>query len=167
MISKELNSADSRFARICSTALRSVFCSSRPTTVAPISPGRQKKLQPASWIFRFKPHPSRSLTNLQPGTQGSHSNRRVSGKSVPSLIRMVPGLIVSGIWALLGVYSGTLFGSWRRRLVVSLDSIFVTGPSCRFSLEGALTFRPNGRCNSLREGSTNHSYKLSSHWMIP
>ena len=32
---------------------------------------------------------------------------------------MVPVLIVSGIWALLGVYSGALFGSnWRRRLHV-------------------------------------------------
>jgi hypothetical protein len=57
------------------------------------------------------------LTNLQPGAQGSLSNRRTSGKSVPSLIRMVPVLTASGTWALLGVYSGTFFvSSWRRRL---------------------------------------------------
>ncbi len=35
--------------------------------------------------------------NRQPGAQGSLSNCRVSGKSVPSLIRMAPGLIVSNI----------------------------------------------------------------------
>src|SRR4029077_3915403 len=132
MISRELNSADSRFARICSTALRSVICSSRPERVAPISPGRHEKVQPALWIFRPNSYPSRFLTNLQPGAQGSLSNRRISGRSVPSLIRMVPILIVSGIWALLGVYSGTLFGSWRLRLDVSADSNFVTGgPSSR------------------------------------
>src|SRR5260221_7843733 len=73
-------------------------------------------LFPYTTLFR-----SRSLTNRQPDTQDSLSNRRVSGKSVPSLIRMVPVLKVSGIWALLGVYSGTLFGSsWRRRLDVSV-----------------------------------------------
>jgi hypothetical protein len=133
MISKELDSADSRFARICSTALRSVICSSRPKRVAPISPDLLEKVQPASWIFRPNPYPSRFLTNLQPGAQGSLSNRRSSGKSVPSLIRMVPIFMVSGIWALLGVYSGTLFGSsWRLRLDVSVDSDFVTGgPSSR------------------------------------
>src|SRR5260221_5956556 len=59
-------------------------------------------LFPYTTLFR-----SRSLTNRQPDTQDSLSNRRVSGKSVPSLIRMVPVLKVSGIWALLGVYSGT------------------------------------------------------------
>jgi len=145
MISKELNSADSRFARICSTALRSVFCSSIPKTVAPISPARQEKVQPASWIFQSNPHASRSLTNLQPGTQGLLSNRTVSGKSVPSLIRMVPVLMVSGIWALLGVYTGTLFsGSWRWRLDVSVGpyrpylcnwSFFKPPSSCHLSLQ--------------------------------
>ncbi len=52
MISRELNSADSRFAKICSTALRSVFCSSKPKTVAPISPASQKKVE--SQGFRQK-----------------------------------------------------------------------------------------------------------------
>jgi hypothetical protein len=85
------------------------------------SPGRQEKVQPASWIFPPNPYPSRSLTNLQPGAQGSLSIRRTSGKSVLSLIRMVPVLMASGIWALLGVYIGILFGSsWRRRLNVSV-----------------------------------------------
>ena len=143
MISKELNSADSRFARICSTAVRSVLCSSRPKRVAPISPGLQEKVQPASWIFRPNPYPSRFLTNRQPGAQGSLSNRRSSGKSVPSLIRMVPILMVSGIWALLGAYSGTLFGSsWRLRLDVSVGLYlcnwrsFKPPSSCHFSLQG-------------------------------
>jgi hypothetical protein len=35
MISRQLNSADPGFAKICSTALLSVFCSSIPKTVAP------------------------------------------------------------------------------------------------------------------------------------
>jgi hypothetical protein len=40
---------------------------------------------------------------------------------------MVPVLIVSGVWGLLGVYSGALFGSnWRGQLDVGLDSIFDT-----------------------------------------
>src|SRR5258708_25741815 len=132
MISKLLNSADSRFARICPTALRSVFCSSRPKTVAPISPARQEKVQLASWIFRPNPSPSRFLTNLQPGAQGSLSNRRPSGKSVPSLLRMAPVLKVSGIWALLGVYSDTLFdGSWRRRFDLSVGLILFKRSSFR------------------------------------
>jgi len=59
MISEELNSADSGFAGICSTALRSVICSSRPKRVAPISPGLQEKVQPASWILPPNPYPSR------------------------------------------------------------------------------------------------------------
>jgi len=135
MISKVLNSADSRFARICPTALRSVFCSSRPKTVAPISPARQEKVQPASWIFRPNPSPSRFLTNFQPGAQGSLSNRRTFGKSVPSLDQDGPRL--EGVWHL---------GSSRRfqwrivrhqlapaiRCFLPLDSIFVTGhPSSR------------------------------------
>jgi hypothetical protein len=142
MISKELNSAGSGFAGICSTALRSVICSSRPERVAPISPGLQEEVQPASWIFRPNLDPSRFLTNLQPA-QGSLSNRRTSGRSVPSLIRMVPVLMVSGIWAVLGVYSGTLFGSsWRLRLDVSVGLYlcnwrsFKPPSSCHFSLEG-------------------------------
>ena len=116
MISKELNSPDFRFAKIRLTALRTVFCPSKPNTVAPSSPASQKKVHPASWIFRSSPYPSRFLTNLQPGAQGSVSNRSASGKNVPSLIRMVPVLIVSAIWDLLGVYSDPLFRSnWRRQ----------------------------------------------------
>jgi hypothetical protein len=146
MISRELNLADSRFARICSTALRRVFCSSKPKTVAPISPASQKKVQPASWIFRPNSWPSRFWTSLQPDAQGSLSNRRHSGKSVPSLIRIVPVLMVSGIWALLGIYSGTLFGSsWRRRLdvCVGLDlcnwSSFQAAFLMSFLVAGILT----------------------------
>jgi hypothetical protein len=58
-------------------------------------------------------------------------------------IRMVPVLMVSGIWALLGVYSGTLFGSsWRLRLDVSVRLYlcnwrsFKPPSSCHFSLQG-------------------------------
>ena len=44
---------------------------------------------------------------------------RASGKNVPSLIRIVPVLIVSAIWDLLGVYSDPFFrSSWRRQLDV-------------------------------------------------
>jgi hypothetical protein len=58
---------------------------------------------------------------LQPDEKASLSIGRFAGKGVASLIKMVPVLKVSGIWALLGVYSGALFGrSWRRRLDVSV-----------------------------------------------
>ena len=71
--------------------------------------------------FLAKSVPIEILDNSPAGQEGlAFSNRRNSGKSVPSLIRMVPVLMVSGIWALLGVYSGTSFGSiWRQRFVVS------------------------------------------------
>src|SRR5713226_4915710 len=106
------------------------------------SPPGEGPSHPASWIFRPNPYPSRFLTNLQPGAQGSLSNRRTFGKSVPSLIRMVPVLMVFGIWALLGVYSGRLLGSsWRRRLDVSVGlnlcnwSSFKPPSSCHLSLQ--------------------------------
>jgi hypothetical protein len=119
VISKELNFPDFRFAKIRLTALRTVFWLSKPNTVAPISPAIQKKVHPASLIFRPNPYPSRFLTNRQPVAHGSLSNRSASGKDVPSLIRMVPVLIVSAIWDLLGVYSDPLFrSSWRQQLDV-------------------------------------------------
>src|SRR5467141_522072 len=96
VISKELNFSDFSLARISSIVLRTIFSSSIPKTVALISPARQKKVHPASRISRSNPRLSRSLTSLQPGTLHSLSNRTASGKSVPSLIRMVPVLIVFG-----------------------------------------------------------------------
>src|SRR5260370_2079197 len=78
-----------------------------------ISLARQKKVHPASRISRSNPHLSRSLTNLQPGTLHSLSNRTASGKSVPSLISMVPVLIVSDICGLLSVHTGALSRSNR------------------------------------------------------
>lgn len=103
----------------------------------------QKKVHPASWIFRPNPSPSRFLTNLHPVAQGSLSNRSASGKNVPSLIRIVPALIVSAIWDLLGVYSDPLFRSnWRRQPDVCVGfelcylSSFIPQSSQRFSLEG-------------------------------
>src|SRR6267378_3308203 len=95
VISKELNFSDFSLARISSIVLRTIFSSSIPNTVALISPARQKKVHPASRISRSNPRLSRSLTNLQPGTVHSLSNRTASGKSVPSLISMVPVFIVS------------------------------------------------------------------------
>jgi hypothetical protein len=93
--------------------------------------------------FSSQSVPIEILTNLQPGAQGSLSNRRTSGKGVACLIRIVPGLMASGIWALLGVYSGTLFGSsWRLRLDVSVGLYlcnwrsFKPPSSCHFSLQG-------------------------------
>ena len=134
MISKELNSADSRFARICSTALRSVICSSRPKRVAPISPGLQEKVQPASWIFRPNPYPSRFLTNLQPGAQGSLSNRRTSGKSVPSLIRMALGLFSVSTVAHFSAATG-VGGSVSVGLNLCKCSSFRPPSSCHLSLQ--------------------------------
>src|SRR5467141_4033055 len=90
VISKELNFSDFSLARISSIVLRTIFSSSIPNTVALISPARQKKVHPASRISRSNPHLSRSLTNLQPGTVHSLSNRTASGKSVPLLDQYGP-----------------------------------------------------------------------------
>jgi hypothetical protein len=77
---------------------------------------------------------------------------------------MVPVLIVSAIWDLLGVYSDPLLrSSWRRAVgclgwsralipVVIYSAVLIA-----FFIRGALPFRPNGRCNSLRKGSTDNS----------
>ena len=137
MISKELNFPDFRFPKIRLTALRTVFCPSKPNTVAPISPASQKKLHPASLIFRPNPYPSRFLTNLQPVAQGSLSNRSASGKNMPSLIRIVPLLIVSAIWApILALFS-------RRLPQFSNDSTgrVERGPGLAFALQ---RFRQKG-----------------------
>jgi len=112
VISKELNFSDFSLARISSIVLWTIFSSSIPKTVAAlISLARQQKVHPTSRISRSNPHLSRSLTNPQPGTLHSLSNSTASGKSVRSLIRMVPVLIVSDIWGLLSVHSGALFCS--------------------------------------------------------
>jgi hypothetical protein len=134
VISKELNSPDFRFAKIRLIALRTVFCPSKPNTVAPNSPANQKNVHPASLIFRLNPYPSRFLTNLQPVAQGSLSNRSASGKNVPSLIRMVPALIVSAIWNLLSVTVIHCFAA------TSTDS-WMFAPDSSFD-----TYRPSFRC---------------------
>jgi hypothetical protein len=81
-------------------------------------------------------------TNLQPGAQGSLSNRRASGETVPSLIRMIPSW-----WCLaLGLSPESTVthcsGSWRLRLDVSVGLYlcnwrsFKPPSSCHFSLQG-------------------------------
>ena len=93
MISKELNFSDFSLARIfLDCPADHLFFVNTEDSRSDFT--RQKKVPPASRISRSNPHLSRSLTNLQPGTLHSLSNRTASGKSVPSLIRMVPVLIV-------------------------------------------------------------------------
>jgi len=96
-------------------------------------PGR-KSFQFASLIFGSSPNPSKLLTAFQLGAYISLSTSRSVGKSVPSFIRMVPDLIVSGIWRLACVYSGTLFGTtWRRRLDVPVGLDLRNWPSHFFT----------------------------------
>src|ERR1035437_6045644 len=57
---------------------------------------------PAYHLFSVNTEDSHFCFTSQPDAQGSVSNRSASGKSVPSLIRMVPALIVSGIEVLTG-----------------------------------------------------------------
>src|SRR6516165_2046621 len=79
------------------TALRVVFSKSEPTAFALTPPAMKKKVHPASRIFRSSPRLSRFLTSLQPFEYGSLSNRKDSGKRAPSLMRIVPALILSAI----------------------------------------------------------------------
>lgn len=78
-------------------ALRIIFSSSMPETVALVSRARRQGAHPASWISRSSPYPSRSLINLQPGKKASLSIDRFAGKGVPSLIRIVATPSVYGI----------------------------------------------------------------------
>jgi len=52
------------------------------------------------------------LTNIQPNKYGSLSNGGASGKAVPSLIRIVPELILSGATGInLDIDTDTLFAN--------------------------------------------------------
>src|SRR4029077_20771599 len=101
VISRELDFSDFRPARIFSVARRTVSCPSRPIALVLLSPAIKKKVHPTLGIFRSIAYPSRPLNDRQPGENGSLSNVSPSGKSVPSLKRTVPALIVSPIGILL------------------------------------------------------------------
>src|ERR1043166_8896169 len=88
------------------TALRVVFSGSEPTADASTSWAIKNKVHPALWIFRSSSLASTFLTNLHPFRYGSLSSCRHSGKTAPSLIRIVPVLIFSSI-------SFSLHLSWR------------------------------------------------------
>src|SRR5438094_3940368 len=79
------------------TALRLVFSGSEPTADASTSWAIKNKVHPALWIFRSSSLASTFLTRLHPFRYGSLSNCRHSGKTAPSLIRIVPVLIFSSI----------------------------------------------------------------------
>src|SRR5437762_2005944 len=89
------------------TALRVVFSRSEPMAVALTSLAIKKKVHPASRIFRSSPLAFLFLSNFQPFEYGSPSSCRYSGKRAPSLRRMAPGLIFSGI-RFSFIYTGPL-----------------------------------------------------------
>src|SRR5947208_2212707 len=78
-------------------ALRVLVSRSEPAADASTSWAIKNKVHPPLWIFRSSSLASTFLTRFHPFRYGSLSNCRHSGKTAPSLIRIVPVLIFSSI----------------------------------------------------------------------
>ena len=133
----ELNLADSRFARICSTALRSVFLFVNTEDRLPIFAGRPEEgPSPLRGFFDpFRGHRD-FWTNLQPGAHGFTFEIAGFRQECALLDQDSPrALMLSGIsgssrrlqWHVVRQQAGA--GGW----MFALESILVTGrPSSRF-----------------------------------